>query len=162
MSIGVQPGAGLGDRGLGEFALVIARELGEAAVKALGDAALGLAGEDGDQARIEAARDIGADRHVAAQMQSDDVVEQLDQAALEVSRIVLVIDVVANVPVAPDAHPAILDGQRMARHQLLDAAKQRGLAERVLEGQILGKRRRIGLDFGQERQQRLRLGGEDE
>src|SRR5205807_1776292 len=124
---GVQPRARLVDRRLRERTLVIAGKLGEAAVKTVGDAALALAGENRDQARIYAARHIGPDRNVAAQMHCNRIVEQFDNAALEIACIVLEIDLVAHIPIAPHSDLAILDNQRMAGQQLLDAAKQSGL-----------------------------------
>ena len=66
----VQPCARSCRRDRRVIALVIAGKLGEAAMKVLVHAALGLAGQDRDQARIDAARNIGADRHVAAQVNS--------------------------------------------------------------------------------------------
>ncbi len=109
----VQPSAGCADRGLGIGALVVARELGEAPVKAVADAVLDLAGEDRDQARIEPARNIGANRHVAAQVQPDRIVEQIDEAVFEIPRAMIVIDFVTDIPITPDAYPAVLDGQRV-------------------------------------------------
>src|SRR5205085_7329626 len=103
-----------------------------------------------DQARIDAAGQIGADRYVTAQMHPNRIIEQLDQAALEIARIVLEIDLVTDVPIAPDLDPAVLDNQRMTGRQLLDAAEQGRLADGILEGQILGERGRIGLDIRQE------------
>ncbi len=95
-------------------------------------------------------------------MHRDRVVQQFGETPLEIARVVLVIDVVSHIPVAPDPNLPALDGQSMSRHQLLDAAEQRCLAERVLKRQILGERRRFGVDLGQERQQRLRFRGEHE
>src|ERR1700740_3253394 len=69
----------------GVIALIVALEFGEAAVKTIGDAALGAAGKDRDQARIEAPRNISPDRHVTAQMKFDRVVEQLGEMPLEIS-----------------------------------------------------------------------------
>src|SRR5580704_13030869 len=136
-------------RNRGVVALVVALELGEAAVKTVRNAALGVAGKDRDQARIEAPRNISADRHVAAQVKLDRVVEQLGEVSLEISRAVVAVDLVVHVPIPPHAYLAILDGQRMPRQELLDATEQRGLADRVLEGQILGERGGIGFDFRQ-------------
>ena len=95
-------------------------------------------------------------------MNIDRVVEQFGEAVLEIPGAVIEIDLVADVPIAPDSHLAILDGQCMARQQLFDAAEQRLVADRVLKGQILGQRLRIGGDLRQERQQRLRFRGKDE
>ena len=142
-----------------ESALVIAGVVGEPAVKAIRDAALGLAGEDRDQARIDAARNIRADRHIAAQMHRDRVVEQLNEAALEIALVMLEIDVVADVPISPNLDLPLLDGKGMARQQLLHPAKQRRFAKRVLERQVFGERRRVGFDLRQKRHQRLRLRG---
>src|SRR5712675_1968600 len=93
----VQPSAGCADRGLGIGALVVARELGEAPMKAVADAVLDLAGEDRDQARIE----------------PDRIVEQIDEAVFEIPRAMIVIDFVTDIPITPDAYPAVLDGQRV-------------------------------------------------
>src|SRR5207244_10413934 len=62
----VQSAAQLFDREPRVIALVITGELRKPAVEAVVDAAPGLAGKKSDQARIEPARDIGADRDIAA------------------------------------------------------------------------------------------------
>ncbi len=80
---------------------------------------------------------------------------------LEISCAVVAVDLVIDVPISPDADVAVLDGQCMPRQKLLDAAEQGGLADRVLEGQILGERGGIGFDFRQKRQQCLCLGSKD-
>ena len=67
-------------------------------MKVLVHAALGLAGQDRDQARIDAARDIGADRHVAAQMNIDRVVEQFGEPVLEIPGAVIEIDLDSGRP----------------------------------------------------------------
>src|SRR5580704_10012130 len=157
----MQFGACLIHRDGGVVALVVALELGEAAVKTVGDTALGVAGKDRNQARIDPPRNISADRHVAAQVKLYRVVEQLGEVPLEISCAVVAVDLIIDVPISPDANLAILDGQCMARQKLLDAAEQGGLADRVLEGQIFGERRRIGFDFGQKRQQCLCFGSKD-
>src|SRR5262249_40562502 len=94
----MQPRAGLVDGGLRKTAFVIARVIGEPPVEAIGEAARRLAGEDRDEAGIDAARSIGADRHIAAQMHIDRVVEQFGQPALEIALVVLEINIVADVP----------------------------------------------------------------
>ncbi len=66
--------------------------------------------------------------------------------SLEISRAVVAVDLVVHVPISPHADLAILDGQRMPRQELLDATEQGGLADRVLEGQILGERGGVGFD----------------
>src|SRR5437763_2014264 len=81
----MQFGACLLHRDGGVLAFVVALELDEAAVKTVGDAALGAAGEDRDQARIDAPRNISTDRHVAAQVKLDRIVEQLGDMPLEIS-----------------------------------------------------------------------------
>ena len=139
----------------GVITLVVALELGEAAVKTVGDTALGAVGKDRDQARIDAPRNIGADRHVAAQVNLHRVVEKLGKMPLEISCAVVFVDFIIDVPISPDADIAVLDGQRMPRQKLLDAAEEGGFADRVLEGQILGERGGIGFDFRQKRQQCL-------
>src|SRR5690606_14721510 len=53
-------------------------------------------------------------------------------------------------------------GQGMTRQKLLDALEERVLADRVLEGQILGQRGRIGFYIGEKRQQRFGLRCEEE
>ena len=92
-------------------------------------------------------------------MHRDRVVEQLNQAALEIALVMLEIDVVADVPVSPNLDLPLLDGQRMARQQLLHAAKQRRFANRVLERQVFGQCRRVGFDLRQKRHQRLGFRG---
>src|SRR6476661_6573844 len=94
-------------------------------------------------------------------MNIDRVVEQFGEAVLEIPGAVIKIDLIADVPIAPASHLSILDGQCMARQQLFDPAEQRLAADRVLKGQILGQRLRIGGDLRQERQQRLSLRGKD-
>ena len=102
-------------------------------MKTVGDAALGVAGKDRDQARIDAPRNISANRHVAAQVKLDRIVEQLGEMPFEISCAVVAVDLVIDVPIPPHADFAILDGQCMPRQKLLDAAEQRGLSNRVLE-----------------------------
>src|SRR5580693_9650589 len=105
----MQFGARLIHRDGSVIAFVVAPELGEAAVKTVGDAALGIAGKDRDQARIDAPRNISADRHVAAQVKLDRVVEQLGEVPLEISCAVVAVDLIIDIQIPPDADLAILD-----------------------------------------------------
>src|ERR1700751_4787520 len=90
------------------------------------------------------------------------MVEQLNEPVLEIAWAVVVIDLVFDVPVAPDTNQSVLDCECMTGQELLDPTEQRCLPDRVLEGQILGERLRVGGDLRQKRQQRLRLRGEYE
>src|SRR2546423_1454233 len=153
----MQFGACLLHRDGGVVALVVALELGEAAVKTVGDTALRAAGKDRDQARIDTPRNISANGHVAAQVKLYRVVEQLGEMPLEITCAVIAVDLVIDVQIPPHADFAILDGQRMPRQKLLDAAEQGRVADRVLEGQIFGECGGIGFDFTQKRQQCLCL-----
>ena len=69
----------------------------------------------------------------------------------------LEIDVIPDVPVPPYRDLPVFDRQRVPGQQLLDAAEQRGLADRVLERQVFGERGRIGVDLRQKRHQGLCL-----
>src|SRR5262249_36230669 len=64
----VQPGTRAAGRHGRVIALVVVGKFGKPAVKAVADSVLGLACQYRDQAGIEAAGNIGADRHVTAQM----------------------------------------------------------------------------------------------
>src|ERR1700730_15386772 len=65
-------------------ALVITRKFAKASMEAICDAALSFRGEDRDKAGIDTARNTGADRHIAAQMHPDRIIEQLDETSLEI------------------------------------------------------------------------------
>ena len=95
-------------------------------------------------------------------MQAHGFVQQFDEPVLEVARAVVVIDFVMDIPVAPDPYCPVFDSEEVAGRQLLDAAKQRRLADRVLKSQVFSQRGRIALDVGQEWQHRFGLGGEHE
>src|SRR4051794_6770552 len=95
-------------------------------------------------------------------MHIDAILEQLDESSFEIALVVLEIDLIVDVPVAPYFDFAILNCERMPRQELLDTAEQRCFANRVLERQIFRERRRIRVDFGQEWNQRFRLGCENE
>ncbi len=84
-------------------------------METVGDAALGLPGEDRDQARIDTSRNIGTDRHVAAQVHPDRIVEQLAKTPFEISRAVIAVYFVTDIPVSPDAELVVLDRERMTR-----------------------------------------------
>ena len=93
-------------------------------------------------------------------MERHALVEQLDEAVLEVARAVVEVDLVGDVPIAPNLEFAVFDQHRMAGRQLFDALEERLVADAVLEHEIFGESRGIGRDFRQERQERLRFGGE--
>src|SRR5437763_5811594 len=143
----MQPRAGLIDGSSREGALVIAGVVSKSAVKAVGEASRRLAGEDRDEAGIDAAGNIRTDWNVAAQMQIDRIVEEFGQAAFEIALVMLEIDVIPDVPVPPYRDLPVFDRQRVPGQQLLDAAEQRGRADRVLERQVFGERGRIGVDL---------------
>ena len=81
----VQPTTGFFDGDLRIGALVVTRKLGEPAVKALPGAPFRLVSENGNQAGVNPTGNISANRDVAAQVRTDRLVEQFDEAVLEIA-----------------------------------------------------------------------------
>src|SRR5580693_768146 len=88
------------------------------------------------------------------------VVEKLAQPVLEIRSIVLTVDVIADIPIAPGFKPTVFSNQVMARKQLMDVLEKSLGTDRVLEGQIFRECAGIGFDVRQERKQRFDLGRE--
>ena len=118
--------------------------------------------EGRDDARVEAAADVGADRHVRAQVQPDGVVHQLADLLLEVGARVAEVGAVVDLPVPPRLDLPVADAEDVARQQLVDPLEQGLAAEAELEREVVLERLQVGLDRRQEGQQRLDLGGEVE
>ena len=95
-------------------------------------------------------------------MQAQRIVQEFGQAFPAIDRVVVEIDLVAHVPVTPDADPAVLHRQCVAGKELLHALEQGLLADGELKGQVFGQRAGVGGDLRQKRQQGLGLRGEDE
>jgi hypothetical protein len=118
-----------------------------------------LRGEGGDQARVEAAREVGAHRDVGAQAQADAVAKQrLEVFALGAGGAEL------RLPPAPllDNPPALPD-QHAPGLELADAAKRRPRRARPPEREDVVDPLRVRLGGHLPgREQRLRLRAEDE
>ena len=109
----------------GIAALVELRAYVEAAREAL-EGIAGLAGgEARDDAGVEPAGDVGADRHVRAQVQPHGVLHELVEAVREVALGVVEVGLVLHFPVALHRDLAVPHDQVVARQQLLDAAEER-------------------------------------
>ena len=66
---------------------------------------------------------MGADRHVAAQVHLHRIVKELGETSFEIPSVVLVIDLITDIPITPNPDFAVLDAQCMAWQQLLDASE---------------------------------------
>ena len=141
----------------GIAALVVALVLGEFPGEGVHRLIAVLARRRRDHARVKPAAEVGGDGNVASQVQLHRLLEQRAELLLEVVRGVVEVDVVVDLPVADGLAGAAADAQEMARGQLLDALEQRLAVEAELEREVIPERVGIGLDRGQERQQRLSL-----
>ena len=93
-------------------------------------------------------------------MHLDRILHQFLEPSHEIGRRVVEIDIVFDVPVAPDFDAAVLHHQHLPGQKLLDAAEKRLLADCVLECQIFCERASIRFDRGQKRHQRFGFRGE--
>ena len=79
---------------------------------------------------------------------------------LVVLRRVVEVEVVVDLPIAGGLGDAVAHAQEMPGQELAHALEERLARQTELEGQVVLEPLEIGLDGGQEGQQRLRLGGE--
>ena len=107
-----------------------------------------LAAKQRHQARIDAAGNIAADRHIGAQVHFDRILHQLLKPSHEIGRRVVEIDIVVDVPIASDFDAAVLHHQHLSGQELLDAAEKRLFADRVLECQIFCEGASVRFDRG--------------
>src|SRR5690242_5792575 len=135
--------------------LVISRVFEETSMKSFVARSGCPAGQNRHDAGIDATRKITANRHIAAQMKFDAVQKTGSHFLPHRLRIEIILQIVIDVPIAPNSQPAFLDDQGMSRHELGDAAKHRLLAKRILESQIFGQSAGIRVDLRKERQQSL-------
>ena len=104
--------------------------------------------ERGDEARIEAAAQVGADRHVAAHLQPHRVLEQPAQPLDEVRLAVVGVDLEARLPVAHRADACRGRGRRPGSapgSSLRMPANIVRSPTHVLEGQVVAHAVEIGL-----------------
>ena len=102
--------------------------------------------ERGDDARVEPAAQVRADRHVGAQVEADRVGEQLAASALVKSAGVVEVGLEVDLPVAARLDVAVADAQEVAGQQLADALEQRLAGEAELEGEVVLEAVEVGLD----------------
>ena len=95
-------------------------------------------------------------------MQPHRLREQALDALLVVLRGVVEVEVVVDLPVARGLGHAAVDAKEVARQELSHTLEEGLPGEAELEGQIVLQPLQVGLDGGDEGQQRLRLGGEVE
>ena len=91
--------------------LVVTRIVGKAAMETETILRIELRCKDGDKARVDASRDVGADRDVRPQVNFEAVVEKFDQMLREIARAMIEINLVANIPIAANLDTTVFDNQ---------------------------------------------------
>src|SRR4029077_2783804 len=115
-----------------------------------------------NDARVEAATQIGADWDVRSEMKRHRFRHQVLDGGFEIAGSVMEVGLVVVLPVASDGDAAAVDGQQVPRWELPHAFEHGLAAETELEAEVVLQAIDIGLDGGQERDERLDLAREVE
>src|SRR5215210_6604550 len=108
-----------------------------------------------NNARIQTAAQVGANRNIGPQVQPHRFVKQRTQLLFKVFRGVLQIEVIVNLPITARTHHAVTDLQHMPRWQFVYAFEERLARKTELERQVFFERLKIRFNVFDEWEQRF-------